>query len=62
MQPQDMWFPVYVESNKVLSGPSMGLLWGGMYMTVIMIEENIPGHNVGELTLLLYPIVPPDCM
>ena len=62
MQPQDMWFPVYVESNKVLSGPSMCLLWGGMYMTVIMIEENIPGHNVGELTLLLYPIVPPDCM
>ena len=25
-------------------------------------ESRIPGHNVGKLTLLLYPIVLPGCL
>jgi hypothetical protein len=28
MQPQDIWFPVYIESFEVLSGPSRYLLGG----------------------------------
>ena len=30
-QPQDVWFPVYIESSEVLSGPSRYLLGGDIH-------------------------------
>jgi hypothetical protein len=45
-----MWFPVYIESNEVLSGPSMRLLGGGIYATVIIIEVAVPTDNVSRVS------------
>jgi hypothetical protein len=43
MQRQDIWFPVYIESSEVLSGPTRYLL-GGIYTAVTIIKENSLGR------------------
>ena len=44
MQPQDVLFPVYIESSEVLSVPTRDLLGGGIYTAVTIIEENSLGR------------------
>jgi hypothetical protein len=43
MQPQGVWFPVYIESSDVLSGPTRDLLVG-IYTAVTRTEDNSLGR------------------